>query len=521
MVIIFQEKSPDTKFDLKVRLYFSEEIEEIADSIRNELREIEEEIFRGENSENHIEILDTGKNFFEIQILTSGTSKSHKALMRAKNILQKKLGPEYHIGIRKIETLSYEIRYETEKEPKEEIEMPFVKSINIEGKKIKLELEKMDETAFHNNYPDRILNRIDEKIRQQYISGKKEVTEDIKKSESKLEEYRLKENPTEQLKEKNWIKQVGRGIWTILPQYTALWKAIEELVMKKVAEPLDFKEIYLPKMVPTEIQRKKGQLSGIPNEIFWVCPPKTRDPGEWEDYKDRVKITGEEQTEKLRENIGEPKYSLAYAQCEPFYDIWEKKVMDREKMPIKFIDRYGPTYRYEAGGLRGVERLTEFRRDEFVFMGSPEEVKETRDKVKDRSLEIIDDIFDLDWELKSATPVYLLHSDEKDDEGKEYRGKDYVKTYDIDVNLPFGTEVRGEEQLEIASFHVHEDFYEQNFHWKERKDRKIWSGCAGISPTRWAYVLLIRHGFDFENWPEEIKNLIGEELPGLPEDLFM
>ena len=39
--------------------------------------------------------------------------------------------------------------------------------------------------------------------------------------------------------------------------------------------------------------------------------------------------------------------------------------------------------------------------------------------------------------------------------------------------------------------------------------------------TRWAYVFLLRHGFDYTDWPSEIKKLIGEKLPNLPDGLFM
>jgi seryl-tRNA synthetase len=217
------------------------------------------------------------------------------------------------------------------------------------------------------------------------------------------------------------------------------------------------------------------------------------------------------------ENLSPPEFSLAYAQCEPFYDIWERRVVDREKMPLKFIDAYGPTWRYESGGLKGLERLSEFKRMEFAWIGSPEDAVAIRDQVRDKSVEIIDRIFDVEWRLDATTAVYLEHAGEK----IEKEDRDYVRTYDLSVSLPFETASRPERDLEIASFHVHEEHYAKSFYWKEKKNRVLWSGCAGISPTRWAYVFLLRHGFDYDSWPGEIKKYIGSTLPSLPEGLFV
>jgi seryl-tRNA synthetase len=293
--------------------------------------------------------------------------------------------------------------------------------------------------------------------------------------------------------------------------------AIEELVIEKVAKTLDFTEVYLPKIIPLDSQRKKGQLAGIPNEIWWVCPPRSRDSAEWEEFTDYVKITEKNAPEKLFQNLEKPVFSLAYAQCEPFYDLWEGKVIDCEKLPVKFIDRFGPTWRYESGGLKGLERLTEFKRIEFVWLSSPNEVIKIRDKVRDKSLEIIDKVFNLEWRLDATTAIYLEHAGEKVTKDE----KEYVRTYDLTALLPFETASRPEKELEIASFHVHEDYYAKNFHWKEKKDRPLWSGCAGVSPTRWAYVFILRHGLNFDDWPKEIKKYIGDKLPELPENLFM
>jgi len=183
-----------------------------------------------------------------------------------------------------------------------------------------------------------------------------------------------------------------------------------------------------------------------------------------------------------------------------------------DELPYKFFDRYGPTFRYEAGGLKGLERLSEFYRIEFTFIGSPEEVIGIRDEIKDRTVEIIDEIFDLEWRLDKVIPVYLEHAGKLEEEKEKF-----IKTYDLTVHLPFKTLTREERELEIASFHVHKDFYAERFNFKDKTNRPIWTGCAGIGPTRFAYVFLVRHGFDFDDWPKEIKQIIKKLYKKFPE----
>lgn len=456
-----------------------------------------------------------GSDEIKLNIVGGEVVTSHAAAIRLKKLFQQELGKEFKLGVRDLKASKYVIEADLPKNPLKEMNLPFSK-VDIRGEKAEITLKGLDETALTNNLVDRIISLAREKVRVHGIRGKASFTKIVKRSDPRLSKYALKQDPTPLLESSNWVKHAGRGVWTMLPPYSALFRAIEKMCIDKILAPMGFQEIYLPKITTLEVNKMKGQLEGIPNEMWYVCGPKTRDPEKWEQYKDLIKVTGNTHPEELSKNLDPPSFVLAYGQCEPFYDIWRGKVIDSSKLPIKLFDRNGDTYRYESGGLKGLERLNEFNRTEIVYLGTKEQVIEIRDKVKDKALEIIDQVFDLEWRIDSTTPVYLEHA------GKgEEKEADYVKTYDLTVLLPFETASRPEAELEISSFHVHEDFYAKRFHWKEKAGRTLWSGCVGISPTRWAYVFVIRYGLDYNNWPKEVKKYIGKELPSFPEGLFV
>jgi len=452
-----------------------------------------------------------------LRLISERYVRPHDAIFRIINHISPLLGKELKVGIRDIKVEDYQIEYELEGEPKTKVTLPFAEKIEIKNNIAHLTLKDIDREALENKYIDRLLKRLEEKIRQEEAKGKAEYSRVIKESEPRVGKYKVNAEPTDELEKRNFVAHAGKGVWIILPPYAALWRAIEQLVFDKIAKPLGFKEVALPKIINLDIEKKKGQLYGIPNEMWWVCAPATREQKEWEDYIDLVKITGKPNEDVLMKHLSPPEFALSYAQCEPFYEIWSRRVVDVEKMPIKLIDNYGPTWRYESGGLKGLERLSEFKRMEFTWIGAPEDVVKIRDEIRDKAVDIIDKIFDVEWKLEATTAVYLEHAGEK----VEKEDREYVRTYDLSAALPFETPSKKEKALEISSFHVHEDHYAKNFYWKEKKGRTLWSGCTGISPTRWAYVFILRYGFDYDSWHPEIKKYIGKELPGFPEGTFL
>ena len=442
--------------------------------------------------------------------------RPHDALLRLRNFLAEKLGKEQGIGIRSLFVKEYEIRFKPKKMPKQmvEVKVPWVKEITQKDNKLLVKLQNLDSTALEDRYVERILRRIEEKISAQYVKGKAETREVVKKSRPKIKKYKFKEDITEELIKKGWIKKfTTAGIWHFLPPMTALIRAIEQIIIERIVKPMGFQEILLPRLISLETQMKKGQLA-IPNDLFWVCPPISKNVEEFEDFIDYVEVTQTIPKDLITKKLDLPIGALSYAQCEGFYQIFEKEIVDLDKLPLKFFDRFGPTWRYEAGGLKGLERLNEFYRIELVYIGSPEQVVKIRDEVKDRTLEIVDKIFDLEWRIDKVIPVYLEHAGKVEEEKEEL-----VKTYDLTIILPFKTLSKGEKELEIASFHVHKDFYAERFNFKDKSDRIVWTGCCGLGPTRFAYVFLLRHGLNFEEWPKEVKEAIKNLYGKFPESL--
>jgi len=451
------------------------------------------------------------KDVISLKLRSVGKVKAYEALLRIRKQLYTFLG-KLKVGLKRT-AAHIKIKLPLAHKPVSEIKLPFVKKIKIENDVAILELTELDDLALEKGYPLRIAQRfLDRIVAQIGPHGKAELTKVIFKSRSRLSKYVFQDDPTRLLIDCGWVKEFpGAGIWIIMPPYAALIRAIYNLVIDKLAKPAGFTEIFLPRLIPLEVHRLKGQLSGIPQEIFWVSPPAKRDREFFADYCDYVEITGECAPELLAKKLRPPMFGLSYAQCEAFYDIFRKETLDCDKLPFKFYDVNGPTWRWEGGGLKGLERLNEFQRIEFAFIGTKDQVIEIRDDLLKRSQRLLDELFDIEYRIDATSPVYLEHAGRSEQVAGEV-----VKSYDLTALLPFQTASRAESEIEIASFHVHEDFYVKRFKMREKKGRQLWTGCAGIGPSRWAFVFVCRWGTDPSKWPKEILKYI-KKLPKSPE----
>ncbi|MBD3259490.1 hypothetical protein GF371_02550 [Candidatus Woesearchaeota archaeon] len=509
----------DAEFKLSKPLP-AEAKQEIGSLLEKANKELFKKGSKEESEASHLREFKLNKDVLFLRLKSGGQVRAHDAVLRLRKPLAEVIGKKYKCGIKSTTIKNIKVEVKLEEKPEKEISLPFVEKINIIDDKAVLFLAELKDLELERNYLTKIINRFLSKISAQKVHGKAETEKTVRKSEKRTDKYAFKKDPTQELIDRGWVREFpGAGVWTLMPPFTALLKAIQQLLIDQVLIPMGFTEVILPRLIPLEIQRKKGQLGGIPEELFWVCPPAKRDPEYFEDYKDYVEITGECAPEKLMKKLRPPMFGLAYAQCEAFYDFFSKETIDASKLPFKFYDINGPTWRWEAGGLKGLERLNEFLRIEVVYAGLKDQVIKIRDEVLEKSEEIIDRIFDVEYRIDSCTPVYLEHAGavEEEKDAEKEKEADFVKTYDMTAVIPFKTASKYETELEISSFHVHTDFYMKRFHAKEKNKKEVWTGCVGFGPSRWAYLFILRHGLDYSKWPAQIKKYIGDELPGVPD----
>ncbi|MDF1541254.1 MAG: hypothetical protein P1Q69_20315, partial [Candidatus Thorarchaeota archaeon] len=399
--------------------------------IREEMAKSIEEIFDPESFPTTPDYTIKGT---KITLNVTASKPVHFEFYRVKKRLGELIGKSLRIGVKAATIKDYKITFSLNQKPLKDVVIPFVKKIAIKDMQCTIQLVDVSEAFIKKSSIERVIRRIKEKVDNQYYEGKEEFWELM--AESEWREPLFREDPTEAIVEMNWAKQgPTKGKWFYRPQLVALLNAMKTIVRKEILEPLGFQEVISSTMVPLDTWQKTGHIIGVPNEIYYVSEPITRDPVQWEEFKDLIYITREVPREQLKDLVTSPFGGITYAQCPNLYWSFNKATIPQEDLPLKMFENTAVSARYESGGRHGIERTDEFHRIEIVYIGLQDDLLELRKQMLEKFKHIFDDIFQINWRKAWVTPWYMQQSEGStgvEDEVEQIRG-----TIDFEVYLPY------------------------------------------------------------------------------------
>lgn len=489
------------KFNLKTTFTFSNDVTKLKSDMEQFIGDYSKTLSKDSAGIQNFKI---DKNTIVFTIISEGSHRPHNVLLHMKNSLSKEFGKKHHLGVRDIKIENYTIDFELKQKPLKKVTIPFAK-LDIKNKQATMVLDDIDEEFLKRNYIDRMINRVREKVSNQYYEGKGEFWKPIWESPQKKPVW--EKDPTEEMVKLNWLQQgPTKGKWFYRPQITAIMKAMEEIAIKEVLQPLGFQEIIESHIVPFDVWLKTGHMEGMPGEFYYVCEPSTRDVEAWERFVDLTKITKEIPTEELQKNLSAPSAGICYAQCPMIYWSFKGKTISEKSLPVFIYENTAISGRYESGGRHGIERVDEFHRIEPVYIGTKEQLIDLREKMLDCYKHVFNDILDLEWRMAWVTPWYMQQAGKTGAISNQETG-----TIDFESYMPYRGDRKKSEWLEFQNFSILGDKYIKSFNIKAQKSN-LWSGCSGIGLERWTTAFLAQKGLDPGHWPTGFKKYL-KELP--------
>lgn len=498
------------EFELTATLAFSKEIPEgeieklIAEANKDLLKKGCPKGKEGEAAEAKILELD-GKNL-RMRIISGRYVRAHDALFRLRNFMAETLGRSLKLGIKSIVVESLHVRgVELKEEPLGSIRNPpLVDKVDFRGKLADVTFTPRIEVGLLEKgaVVEKVIELVREKVEQQHYEGKEEIKECVFSTGEKKTFYDA--DPAIEMEKRNWLRRThGKGQWVFGPNFTALAGAFHRILTEELYSKLAFREMMFPKFEPWAVPMRSGHCKSIYPDAYFVAVPKRSDKKEWEDVMDHFKVLGEVNTEKIMQRsvcTG----IMSFAQCPPFWQYLEGRVVADESLPLKVFDRSGPTFRNEAGGTSGIARVEELHRVETLWAGYPEQVKKTGKLLEDGFMRIFGDTLDLEFRKCKVTPWWMAQEGEKGLAENDELG---VGTIDFEAYLPFRGTREKSEWLEFQNISVIGEKYPKAFSVKGQKG-ELWSGCAGGSVERWACAFLAQKGLDAKNWPSRVREAV-------------
>jgi len=251
------------------------------------------------------------------------------------------------------------------------------------------------------------------------------------------------------------------GQYVVLPEGMKIINRIYSLLNKYLRDAIEFEEVILPKVAPVKSFRKANVLD------------------KWNDYLLSVKPFSE--TKGVEEE-----YILDPLQCTVFYQFHEGKKINVDGGPIKWLDRSGPTYRNEDLDkiFPGVKQR-EFHRAEFVYLGTPKQVIEIREKCLAQMEKFCID-FGLRYRIVVGASCYQLESGEI----RVPENLEEIPIKDLEIYCPGYKNKDDDSWLEIIGSSILAETMTKRFEICGECGEELWSGCTGIGLNRLMYAII-------------------------------
>jgi seryl-tRNA synthetase len=434
--------------------------------------------------------------------------RTHQALLALVRRLREELGRREKVGIRSVRAPRYRLFFELDEPAKAPVTLPIPHRLSLDGTHAQLELEDLDEEALRDNWSDRAIALVQEKVKRQHYAGKEQYWSLLQQSPSRPTPFQA--DPTEEMVRRGWVRSgPTKGRWFLGPVPSHLLRTMERIALDEVLRPLGFVEVVQPHHDSFDILLRTGHLEGLPGEFYYVAEPKSRDPADWERFTDLVKITRRVPEDELAQRVTGPVAVSCYAQCPTIYWWLSGRTIAEESLPLKVFDRTAISNRYESGGRHGLERLDEFHRIEPVFVGLPDQLLALREQILERYAHIFDHVLELEWRTAWVTPFYMQQHGEAgvEDETQRIKG-----TIDFEAYLPYRGPRDRSEWLEFQNLSIVGDRYTTAFTIRASKG-VLWSGCTGIGLERWLTSFLAQKGLEPSGWPDGFRRYAGELPP--------
>jgi len=301
------------------------------------------------------------------------------------------------------------------------------------------------------------------------------------------------EDPHAELELRGDLFRFGPGRYGLGPRLVELVEVFDNR-LRELARAFSASPFQFPSLIGAEALQRCKYLRSFPHSLNFVAHLR-EDVGAIQHFADNV-TWNDNHLRVDGTDLAEIKTMLAPSICFHYYN----QLQDRVLLEPSTVTGIGKCFRYESGNLRGLERLWDFTMREVIFVGSKEYVLSEREK----SLELTALIFDeweLAYEIRSATDPFFI---------EEFASQSRFQLafdlkFEIRADLPYKND-----SLAAGSFNFHQDFFGRSFNINDAAGRPVNTGCIGFGLERLALAFVAQHGFDRQDWPASIADLIVE-----------
>ena len=285
------------------------------------------------------------------------------------------------------------------------------------------------------------------------------------------------------------IQQVYQGLFVWREPLSKLLEFLDFIVVKRFARPFNANFEKHPNVISVKSLAKTNHLTSFPEHLHFITHLETN-LNNIDQCSEKFKNDGIDETLK-NINTSPPEIVHNPSTCyNCFASLKNNKIDNNIAITAK-----SSCHRYESSNHIQLGRLLEFDLREVIFIGSPEYVRDTREK----TLLLLEE-FAKDWELggklqSENDPFFTSDFKIKAKHQREMKMKYEFRTY---TN-------KNKDNMSIMSSNLHGLTFSKAFNIIS-DNGPIHTGCLGFGIERFAISFIAQHSLDINNWPSKVRS---------------
>lgn len=257
-----------------------------------------------------------------------------------------------------------------------------------------------------------------------------------------------------------------------------------DAMFAKIASQLGAIEKMYPALLPIRGYAKTGYLKKTPQYAMFCL-------GINDSIESLEQTASAVNKNNVKQIAKEPEYALSPSACFHTYIEYENKTLDNNTI-VTFRQN---VFRNEGRlNYNEIGRLCDYHVREIVMIGSDEFVFEIRDKIMEKSTEILK-MLGLNGDITLASDSFVVPKMQM------YRKIQRIDKSKYEMHL----NVNESKSISTASFNLHGKAFTDPFNICVENCEDTVTACVGFGLQRWVIAFLSQYSLDERNWPEDVK----------------
>lgn len=293
------------------------------------------------------------------------------------------------------------------------------------------------------------------------------------------------------------VSETGEGQVALGEPLLSLFAYFDRAICDLLAQDFDVREYRYPTLISTKALEAAGYFRAFPQHLMFVTRLRN-DLDVYQTFQESYAAGGV--TSDTLDSCGNVDYCLPPTMCYHTFHQHSGRTLEADRLHV--VTARGKSFRFEAAYSATLERLWDFTIREIVFMGTREDVLNSRERFMRKVFGFVVEL-GLSGFCEVGNDPFFCASDTSE---RIWSQRLMELKYELRLH------VAPDRSIAVGSFNFHDDLFGKAFGIDHGANGPTRSGCVGFGLERLVYAFLCQYGLDSADWPAQVRSAVARGL---------